>query len=222
MLEVGCGRGGFALRLADRYRYAAVEPDDASASIARSRFERFGGEGDVRVGDVAVRGPDERFDLVCAFEVVEHVSDDLSFLRDCAARLRPGGTLLLTTPAGESRFGAADEMVGHFRRYDPARMVALLRDAGLEPVEVARYGAPFAYVLEAVREAIAVARRRRTSALSAEERTAASGRLLQPGDGSVAALIWAAMLPLRKLQAVAPGRGPSLLAVARLPVSSST
>jgi SAM-dependent methyltransferase len=222
VLEVGCGRGGFALRLANRYVYAAVEPDPASARIAQGRFETFGGTGDIRVGDLRTRDRDEQFDFVCAFEVVEHVSDDLSFVRECAARLRSGGTLMLTAPAGEQRFGASDEMVGHFRRYDVATMSALLRAAGLESLEVTCYGAPFAYVLEAVRDAIALARRRRTRAMSPEERTAASGRLLQPGDGAAAAAIWAAMLPLRKVQALAPDRGPSLLAVARRPASSST
>lgn len=222
VLEVGCGRGGFALRLADRYVYAAIEPDPASARVAQGRFARFGGLGDVRIGDLGTRDRDERFDLVCAFEVVEHIGDDLAFVRDCAAHLRPGGTLMLTTPAGEARFGAADEMVGHLRRYEPETMVSLLRAAGLDPVEVTQYGSPFGYVLEAVREAIAVGRRRRTRALSTAERTAASGRLLQPGDGAVAAALWGLMLPLRKLQALVPGRGPSLLAVARLPISSST
>ncbi len=221
VLEVGCGRGGAAVRLAERYRYLGVEPDPVAASVARARLESFGIAGEVRVGDVTAAG-DEQFDLVCAFEVIEHVEDDFGFVRACAARVRPGGTLLLTTPADQRKFGVADEMVGHVRRYDPERMLDVLREAHLEPVEVGRYGAPFAYVLEQVRDGIALARRHRTRALSAAERTAGSGRLLQPGDGPIAVPIWAAMLPLRKLQRVFPDRGPSLVAVARRPTSSST
>jgi len=174
------------VRLAEGRRYVGVEPDGVSAEVARARLRRLGVAGEIRVGDVSAVEPNEQFDLVCAFEVIEHIEDDGAFVRGCARHVRPGGTLLLTTPAGESRFGIADEMVGHYRRYEAARLDTLLTGAALQPVSVTHYGAPFAYVLELVRTSIARALRRRTREQSAAERTAVSGRLMQPGDGSIA------------------------------------
>jgi SAM-dependent methyltransferase len=222
VLEVGCGRGGFAVRLADGRRYVGVEPDGVSAEVARARLLHHRLAGDIRVGDLSVVDAEEDFDLVCAFEVIEHIEDDAGFVEACARHLAPGGTLLLTTPSGESRFGIADEMVGHFRRYEPERLETLLAAAELKSVHVEHYGAPFAYVLERVRALIAWWLRRRTRKQSVAERTAVSGRLMQPGDGAIASLVWLGMLAPRGLQRFVRGRGPSLVALARRPTSSST
>ncbi len=97
VLEVGCGQGGFGVRLALQYRYVGVEPDPISYDLARTRLAAAGA-GEVRHGDLAVLRPEERFDLVCAFEVIEHIEDDRAALRDWVARLRPGGVLLLPRP----------------------------------------------------------------------------------------------------------------------------
>jgi SAM-dependent methyltransferase len=208
------------VRLATRYSYLGVEPDETSAAMARRRLERFGIAGEVRLGDISAVADDERFDFVCAFEVVEHIKDDAGFIRECVGRLRPGGVLMLTTPAGAARFGASDELVGHFRRYDPDELGALLAGAGLELVELRRYGAPLGNALERVWEALAIAKRTDAQALSIAERTARSGRLRQPNDGVMAIGTWAATLPARKLQLAMSGRGPSLLGVARLPATA--
>jgi SAM-dependent methyltransferase len=205
------------VRLADRYSYLGVEPDETSATVAQRRLERFGVVGEIRLGDISVIADDDRFDFVCAFEVIEHVEDDLGFVTECVRRLRRGGLLMLTTPAGAARFGASDELVGHFRRYDPADLSGLLERAGLELVELRRYGAPLGNVLERAWEALAIAKRKDAPSLSVAERTARSGRLRQPNDGAMAFATWAATLPARKLQLAIRGRGPSLLGVARLP-----
>jgi 2-polyprenyl-3-methyl-5-hydroxy-6-metoxy-1,4-benzoquinol methylase len=217
ILEVGCGRGGFAVRLADRYTYLGVEPDETSAVVAQQRLTRFGAAGEVRLGDISVVDHDERFDLVCAFEVIEHTEDHVDFVRNCVRPLRPGGLMMLTTPAGRDRFSAADELVGHFRRYDRADLRAVLEAVGLEVLEIRQYGAPLGNFLERLREALAVANRKKVQSMSVSERTARSGRFLQPRDGAFALATWATTLLARKLQLALPGRGTSLLAVARLP-----
>jgi SAM-dependent methyltransferase len=174
----------------------------------------------VRQGDESVVGADELFDLVVAFEVIEHIEDDASALAAWASHLRPGGWLLLSTPAWQKRFGPADEMVGHFRRYDPPVLRSRLAGAGLTDVELVHFGAPLGYVLEAGRNA--VGKRRLASpesSASMAERSEASGRTLQPSTSWTATAARLGTLPFRKLQNAFPGTGPGLVARARKPVA---
>jgi len=220
VLEMGCGQGGFGARLAQRYRYVGVEPDAVSCTVARARVAAAGGGGEVRQGDESVVAADELFDLVVAFEVIEHIEDDASALAAWASHLRPGGWLRLSTPAWQKRFGPADETVGHFRRYDPPVLRSRLAGAGLTDVELVHFGAPLGYVLEAGRNA--VGKRRLASpesSASMAERSEASGRTLQPSTSWSATAARLGTLPFRKLQNAFPGTGPGLVARARKPVA---
>ena len=58
---------------------------------------------------------------MCAFEVLEHIDDDALALKQWREYLRPSGWLLLSVPAHQDQYGAADELVGHYRRYDATR-----------------------------------------------------------------------------------------------------
>jgi SAM-dependent methyltransferase len=214
VLEIGCGRGAFGVRLAERYSYLGVEPDPESWGVASARIDALG-RGEVRnVSSAALAG--QRFDLVCAFEVLEHIEDDAAALAEWATLLRPGGWLLLSVPAHQRRFGPWDELVGHFRRYDERSMTRLLRNAGFTDVTVRLYGFPLGYLLEPVRNA--VGRRRLTAAAgqSQDERTSGSGRQLQPSAGALGTAIRWGTVPFRLLQRAAPGAGTGLVAAARL------
>ncbi|WP_432826897.1 class I SAM-dependent methyltransferase [Dactylosporangium sp. CA-092794] len=215
VLEVGCGQGGFGARLAQRHRYLGLEPDARSFAVAERRL-RAAGSG--RVANIRLEElPPERFDVVCAFEVLEHLDDDVAAVAAWAGRLRPGGRLLLSVPAYQHRYGPADELVGHVRRYDPAALRALLTGAGLTDVRVRHYGMPLGYLLEAGRNVVARRRLGRVGAATPEQRSAASGRLLQPSVPLRGMLHRWGTAPFRLLQRVTPGTGPGLIAMARLP-----
>lgn len=208
VLEIGAGQGAVGSRLAERFDYVGVEADPTSAAVARRRIHAHGGtlvQGDAR--DVAPVGP---YDLVCAFEVLEHIEDDSTALGDWIARLRVGGRLLISVPAHQHRFGPWDTAVGHYRRYGLDELTALLRAGGLGEVQVYSYGFPLGYVLEAVRNRIAA---RGSSPASAAEATAGSGRRLQPsGLAGVATRLLSA--PFRYLQRpfASTGLGTGLVA----------
>jgi len=78
------------------------------------------------------------FDLVGAFEVLEHVPDDTEFLREIARITRPGGHFILTVPMGMRNFGSFDRYMGHVRRYEPEELRRKVEGAGfvLERFEV--------------------------------------------------------------------------------------
>jgi SAM-dependent methyltransferase len=214
VLEIGCGQGALGARLAQRYRYLGVEPDQASWTVAQRRISAVG-PGEVRNVAVETLG-EERFDLVCAFEVLEHIEDDAAALKEWAARVRGGGWLLLSVPAHQRRYGPWDELVGHFRRYDPAAITALLASCGFGEIEVRQYGFPLGYLLEAARNLIGRRRLAAAATRSVAERTAGSGRLLQPSSGVRTAIIRWGTAPFRAAQRAFPNAGTGLVVRARL------
>lgn len=212
VLEVGCGQGALGTRLSTRFSYLGVEPDEISWSIASQRLSAAGA-GEVR--NIPFDGlGDESFDLVCAFEVLEHIEDDEAAVRDWASRLREHGWLLLSVPAYQHRYSAADELAGHFRRYDPEVLTALLGRCGFEDVRIRHYGAPLGYLLEQGRNQIDKRRLGQVAEATWAERTAGSGRHLQPAGLSGLITRWGTA-PFRVLQRAFPGSGPGLVVLAR-------
>jgi SAM-dependent methyltransferase len=210
VLEVGCGQGGFGARLAGRAQYVGCEPDAESYAVARERIEPLGGV--VLAGTSDLVG-DRTFDLVCAFEVLEHLEDDAGALVSWARHVGPGGALVVSVPAWPDRFGAMDELVGHYRRYTPEQLDGLLLKTGCAEVRHVLYGWPLGFALEAARERIA---RRRSDARESTmaTRSATSGRLFQPKHLTGAA-VRAATAPFTVLSRLRPTVGTGLVAVGR-------
>ena len=110
--------------------------------IAAAAVERLNGRGALaRLGAVgALPYEDGKFDLVCAFDILEHVEDDLGALAELSRVLKQGGTLILSVPLHAGYWTGFDALVGHVRRYDPADLGGLLAWCGLEPEKCAAYG----------------------------------------------------------------------------------
>jgi SAM-dependent methyltransferase len=62
------------------------------------------------------------FDLVCAFDIIEHVDDENAALSELTRVARPGARLLLSMPLHPELWTPFDDFVGHKRRYEPARL----------------------------------------------------------------------------------------------------
>lgn len=213
-LEIGCGQGAFGARLAGDVKYLGVEPDATSYQTARGRIEPRGGTVIHGIHQVVPTGT--TYDLVCAFEVLEHIDDDIGALAEWVPLVRPGGHLMLSVPAFQERFAAMDTHAGHFRRYNAAELKARLVGAGLTDVKITVYAWPLGYALEAVRNRIA-AKQLASGDSSIEDLTAGSGRYLQPSGRAVGAVVEAATIPFRYLQRARPNAGTGLVAVARRP-----
>jgi SAM-dependent methyltransferase len=99
------------------------------------------GGADARVG-LATRLPwgDGVFDLVGAFDVLEHVDDDEGLLSEVTRVALPEATMLLSAPIHAARWTAFDELVGHGRRYEPEALVAMLARHGWSIEQSGVYG----------------------------------------------------------------------------------
>jgi 2-polyprenyl-6-hydroxyphenyl methylase/3-demethylubiquinone-9 3-methyltransferase len=99
VLDVGCGAGLLSEPLAQRgAQVVGVDASRGNIEAARLHAAERQVHVDYRLGEPAdVLGADERFDVVLALEVVEHVSDVPAFLQAAAQRLAPGGLLLVST-----------------------------------------------------------------------------------------------------------------------------
>jgi SAM-dependent methyltransferase len=212
ILEVGAGMGALGARLAVRHSYIGVEPDAQSAAVAMRRVAR-NGNGRVLRGDVTALPLGSVADLVCAFEVLEHIEDDAAALRQWRERVRRGGWLMISVPAGSDRYGPSDAKVGHFRRYDHGDLAALLRRTGFGDERLIKYGFPLGNLLHAIWNFLA-GRSRASQSVAA--RTSASGRWLQPPE--VLGIAWEiGSLPFRLAQRpfTQLGLGTGFVAVAR-------
>lgn len=98
MLDIGCGAGLLCepfTRLGAQV--IGVDPSDSNIAAARIHAERAGLAIDYRCTVIERMNAEERFDVVLAMEVVEHVADVGLFLDRCAALLAPGGMLVVST-----------------------------------------------------------------------------------------------------------------------------
>lgn len=130
-LEVGAG-------MRPRLPLARTHFVDVSRTAMRALRERGGV---ASTGEItALPYADRAFDLLCAFDIVEHVADDARALDEIARVLRPGGTFVLSVPLYMDAWTFFDDLVGHRRRYEPAALLTLLTTHGFELRESAAYG----------------------------------------------------------------------------------
>jgi SAM-dependent methyltransferase len=217
VLEVGCGQGAVGARIARHATYTGVEPDQASSDLARSRVEPRGGT--ILHGEAGVIPWGRTYDVVCAFEVLEHVEDDAGALAGWVKHVRKGGHVVLSVPEDPGRFGPADIHVGHYRRYTEDTLRAVLVGAGLDDVRLVHYGWPVGYLLEAASHRSARRALRAEHDPETEEpsqRAVGSGGWRQPG-ALAGRVVQLGTAPFIAVQGRRPGKGTGLVAVARRP-----
>ena len=73
----------------------------------------------------------EKFDTVFLLNVLEHIKDDELAIRNIRFLLKPGGTILILSPAYSFLFSALDRALGHHRRYTTVSLKTLLTESGL-------------------------------------------------------------------------------------------
>jgi SAM-dependent methyltransferase len=81
-----------------------------------------GGRHRAATGTIEDLPADAKYDAILYIDVLEHIEDDRSEMARAAARLNPGGALIVLAPAHPFLFTPFDRAIGHFRRYTRASM----------------------------------------------------------------------------------------------------
>lgn len=139
VLEVGAGLGGTTRLLCrgDHRRWLCMEPDAGLAARLEEelRERRLPDCCEVEIGTLADRPAEPEFDTLLYIDVMEHIEDDAAELARAAEWLRPGGHVVVLSPAHQWLFTPFDRAIGHFRRYTK-RSLARLTPPPLELVRL--------------------------------------------------------------------------------------
>lgn len=85
--------------------------------------------------ELTAERPDEVFDAVLMLDVIEHVQNDLEFMRSIVeTNLQSGGWILLSVPAQQWLYSEHDRMLKHFRRYSMSELRRVIRQSDLKPI----------------------------------------------------------------------------------------
>jgi SAM-dependent methyltransferase len=149
ILEVGCGPGGNLNMLNDFGYVKAFEmSDDAIAMAMKLTNNCF----DIKVGscpnDIPFEG--EKFDLICMFDVLEHIEEDVETLIALTKHLNNNGKLLITVPAYQWLYGAHDKLLHHKRRYSLNELSRKVQNSGYEIKKISYFNSilfPFAFAV---------------------------------------------------------------------------
>jgi SAM-dependent methyltransferase len=146
ILDAGCGSGRNMVELARHGTVTGIELSGTSVALARARSC-----GEVIEGSV-LEMPFEAasFDLAVSLDVIEHLEDDLSALRELRRVVAPGGALLVTVPAYQWLWSGHDEINHHHRRYTRRSLQHVAEQAGWETVRTTYFNSlllPVAIVL---------------------------------------------------------------------------
>ena len=150
-LEFGYGSGDMLLL------YASLGLDAFGFDISESAFEIAGHriekhpalKGKIRLAQDKTGVYARRYDYIMAFEVLEHIEDDLSCIKEWWNILNEHGKLLISVPAHQSKWGwGTDVVAGHYRRYERAGMSNLLMTGGFKIQYFWNYAYPLSILLD--------------------------------------------------------------------------
>ena len=129
ILELGCGTGHNLAMLAGFGHVDGLELDDEAREMSARRLGREIMSSPLpELTDVR----DRHYDLVGAFDVIEHIDDDRAALASIATKLKPGGKFVMTVPAHQWMWTAHDVVNHHKRRYSKRSLRRLIEGSPLK------------------------------------------------------------------------------------------
>lgn len=128
VLEAGAGIGTNTLLLAPakQGRWVCLEPDPQLLTILlKALGEELGRQHYEAIAGTTQDVQEQRFDTILYIDVLEHIEADAEELRRATNLLRPGGRIVVLSPAHQWLFSPFDAAIGHYRRYNRSMLQAI-------------------------------------------------------------------------------------------------
>lgn len=135
VLDIGCGTGMMLRHLAKYGEIWGIDKDIKAVEYSRDKVP----QAKVILGSFPETLPEEKFDLITALDVFEHLGDDEKALAETANLLKPNGIFLLTVPAYRFLWSQHDTLNRHCRRYLRAELKVKLEKAGLKTTKLSYF-----------------------------------------------------------------------------------
>ena len=135
IFDIGCGTGKMLNQLSRYGKVWGIDDDIKAVKYSQNKAP----SATIILGSFPEAAPDENFDLVTVFDVIEHIDNDLGALKKIKSILRPGGVLILTVPAYNFLWDNHDNMNYHKRRYIAKELKEKIHKAGLRPLKISYY-----------------------------------------------------------------------------------
>lgn len=129
ILNVGCGTGGTIDMLE---KFGTVENVDISDD-AIAFMNKMGYKGITKVDDIDLPYKDKTYDVVGAFDVLEHIDDQVGALKEWNRVIKDDGAIVITVPAYQWLWSEHDVSLHHQRRYTVSSLMKAADEAGLKP-----------------------------------------------------------------------------------------
>ena len=130
VLEIGCATGDFIGYLSeyDDINIIGSEIYSSGLILAKRKFPHI----DFIQYDVTDGVIDKKFDLITAFDVIEHIDADMDAINNIYCALNVGGIAIISVPQHQFLYGSIDRLVSHKRRYSKKELIFKLRAKGFK------------------------------------------------------------------------------------------
>ena len=127
VMDIGCGYGTFVDFIKDKKRIILVEVSRDMIDRLKRKYRKNGNirvvKHDISISPLKLA---HKVDSVVCLNVLEHIKDDRSAIRNIRKNLKKNGKLILYVPAKRFLYGTLDDNLGHYRRYEKGSLEEML------------------------------------------------------------------------------------------------
>jgi len=135
ILDVGCGSGGTSTAFRQFGNVTGIDFSSLALKFAKNK----GLANVVRSTSTSIPFRSEKFDIITVLDVIEHIKDDKSVLKEIWRLLKPNGIIILTVPAFQFLWSEHDVASMHERRYNSANITKILKESQFKIIKLSYF-----------------------------------------------------------------------------------